>query len=131
MKKHHFENKESNLHFYAKVVLRNWIRSHPDRFGITDLQSVRIEEQFCEGGFVIFKPDLSVYDSNGLIQIYEVCHKSPLTGEKLNRMQFYFFCSNQNPMIYEIEAEYIMRQIKVPDKIRLISYQLFNDNLLF
>jgi len=128
---YHFDNNESNLHFYSKVVLRNWIRSFPDRFGIIDLQSVRLEECFAENGRIIFVPDVSVYDRNGLTHMFEIEHTSPLTGEKLNRMQWYFFNNKENPIIYEIEAKYIMKQTKCPTKIEMQRFELFNDGIKF
>lgn len=119
-----FEERESYLHKHAKLVLIKWLVKFPERFGIMDMVSVRSEECFAESGIVKFKPDITVYDSDGLICIYEICHKSPLTGYRLSMMQYYFYKNEMSPIIFEIDATYVMKQIKCPQKIKMQRFEL-------
>lgn len=129
--KYHFEEKESFLHLHAKKVLKEWIELYPERFNIMNNFLIRIEETFCENGKVIFKPDLCVYQGSDLTHIYEICHTSPLTGYKLHKMMSYFFFMEQNPTIFEVEADYIMRQIKCPENIKMTTFNMFDDGYKF
>ena len=58
----HFSEKESYLHQMAKIVLKRWLLKFPERFGLTDIVSIRTEEVFAESGIVLFKPDITVYN---------------------------------------------------------------------
>jgi hypothetical protein len=131
MKQHHFKEIESYMHLHSKKVLSNWILSFPERFNLDNIHSLRLEESFILEGKIMFKPDITVYDDNGLKHIYEICYKSPLTGNKLNDMMYYFFVTEQNPVIFEINASYIMRQIECPKLPKMIQYGIFDDGEIF
>jgi len=127
--KHHFKKVESYLHNSAKNVLAEWIKTNPELFGLKNVTSIRLEEQFCENGIVIFQPDVCVYEGSELTKIYEICHKSPLTGLKLHKMWCYFYFNNQFPNVYEIDATYIMQKVKCPKSLNLIKYGMFENEL--
>ena len=129
MKKHHFKENESYLHKLAKDVLKNWIESFPERFDLNNVTSIRFEEAFCENGVVLFKPDVTIYEGDKLTNIYEIYHTSGLTGYKLHKMQCYYYFNPPFPNVYEIDATYIMKQVKCPKSINMIKYGIFEDEL--
>ena len=105
---------ESYKHKYAKEILKQWI----------DLDFIRIdlEQMFFMNGLLIFICDLVCYDENGINTIYEVEHKHELDATKLNKMQQYFYYNDIIVNLYEIQAEWIMRQIEKPKKLKYIDF---------
>jgi len=102
-------NKESYKHYSAKNVLAEWLTG--------DYLRVDIESPFCMEGTVLFVPDISCYDEKGLSCIWEVEHKSGVTGLKLGMIQYYQHASGHYFPVYEISADYILRQTSKPKKI--------------
>lgn len=107
------DNLESYKHKSAKEVLAGWLSSE---------FIVRVEEDFKW-----FIPDISVYDENGIKAFYEVVHESCLTGKKLGRIQFFAYQLGIKIPVYEVECEWILKQVKKPRKlthIKSILYEL-------
>lgn len=129
--KPHFKENESGLHKHAKEDLVKWIENYPERFGLKDLTSIRFEEKFCESGVVLFIPDITIYNKDGLKHVYEIVHTSHLTGEKLHKMQCYFFENKINPIIFEIDAYYIESKVECPGKLDMIRFGMFDDGQPF
>jgi len=130
-KKPHFKENESGLHKHAKEDLVKWIKQYPERFGLEDYTSIRLEEKFCENGSVMFTPDITVYNKIGLKHIYEIVHTSHLIGEKLHKMQCYFFSNEMNPIIFEIDAYYIESKVECPEVLKMIRFEMFDDGQPF
>ena len=112
---------ESYKHKYAKQILRSWL--------LNDFLRIELEHSFCLDGKFYFTPDLVCFSKDGICAIYEVVHRHELDAKKLSRMQFYFFISDTNIKIFEIQAEWIMRQIEKPKELQCIEftteYELF------
>lgn len=130
-KQHHFKENESGLHKHAKEDLVKWIKQYPERFGLKNISSIRLEEKFCENGNVLFQPDITVYNKHGLKHVYEIHHTSPLTGKKLHKMQCHFFSNKMNPVIFEISAFYIESKVECPKFIDMTRFEMFEDGTLF
>ena len=106
------QENETYLHRKAIEVLHDWIR--------VDYLRIDLEQQFSIGGFVKFIPDLTCYDENGIEVIYEVTYKSPINAFKLAKMQLYFWNHNITPLVYEIDAKWILKNVNKPDKLETI-----------
>lgn len=120
MKKCRFNKIEMYLHEHAIMVLCDWIIEFPERFGLIPIR-IESEEKFCDRGVVSFIPDVSVYGHDGICSMFEVVYKNALTGKKLNKMQQYFYENQIDVSVYEISSEYIMKQVKCPDVVRMIK----------
>ncbi len=101
--------KESYKHYTAKILLAEWLRE--------DYLRVDIESPFCMEGMVLFVPDITCYDYNGLNCIYEVEHKSGLTGHKLGMIQYYQHATGHYFPVYEVSADHILNQTSKPKKL--------------
>ncbi|TRZ80532.1 hypothetical protein D4R86_04230 [bacterium] len=107
-KKHHFKIVESYLHHEAVKILRRWVKG-------------KREVRFDVDGYPVFVADIATY-TDGIIQrIYEVTYKHPVDGKKLGRIQYWCYLNMTPLMVFEIDAEYILKQIKKPDSIDYIN----------
>lgn len=110
-KKFHFkDNSESYKHFHAKDILAKWLRP--------EFIDVRIEYELRINFMTRRIPDIACYNENGICAVYEVVHSNLVSREK--KMFYLGFMENISLKfhVYEISAEYIMRQIKKPLLIR-------------
>lgn len=106
-KKYLFKDKsESYKHFHAKKILTEWLKP--------EFIAVRIEYEL-RINFMIYRiPDIACYNENGICAVYEVVHSNLISNKKkLFYLGFMENISLKFP-VYEISAEYIMRQIKKP-----------------
>lgn len=117
-----FHFKESYMHSIAKDVLSDWIYSYPEKFFLSDVVRIDKEDKFYLDGDLLFVSDLSVYTIEGITTIFEIEHKHGIDSEKMAKMQYYCYVNNINISAFEIQAEYIMRQISCPDKIKMIRF---------
>ena len=113
----HFKENESYQHLYAKEVLKKWILFNPCLTGY-DVVKVVLERDFSMNGFVYFKPDIALYDANGIKAVYEVTKTNPISITKLNRMVEFCKVHEWNLDIYEIKASWIMDKTSTPDKLK-------------
>ncbi len=104
---------ESYLHKFAKTLLTKWLKKQYLR--------VDIEKKFYLNNNILFIPDITCYNEDGLNCFYEVYNKSELTGVKLANIQYYCYIHNIKVPVYELSANYILRQIKEPNKIKAIK----------
>lgn len=106
---HLFKDKsESYKHYYAKLVLKNWLH--------VNYLAVRIEEKFITN-FGIRIPDLSCYTENGISSVYEIVNKSPVTDEKKwFYIQYMRYLKVQFP-VYEVDSNWVLSQINKPKRI--------------
>lgn len=109
------ETKETYLHKMAKSCLSEWWMEK-NYFGIHPLR-IDIEKSLSMEGFIYFIPDLIIYNSMGMKVFIEIHYKNPITELKLLKMQTWIFFHGFNPMIIEVPAEWIMKQIKIPDEL--------------
>lgn len=103
-------SKESYKHYLAKRVLTNWLSQN---------FTVRQEENF-----IFFKPDLSIYNENGIFAFYEIEHKNGITGKKLNKMMYWAYFNDIHIPVHEVSADWILNQCRKPKKLICITYQL-------
>jgi hypothetical protein len=124
-----FIEKESYKHYYAKLILARWLHHAQKgrrRFdlcsfaGITWNKSrsgVCVEEKiYDDHGKLILVPDIILY--SGLCDqiVFEVVHTCPVSNYKKKVYEDRF---GGNWPIYEIDAEWILRQVAVPRKLKL------------
>jgi hypothetical protein len=81
--------------------------------------TVRTEESF-----ISFIPDISVYDENGIVAFYEVVHASSLSDKKLHKIQKWSYLNDIPVKVYEVEAEWILRQCRIPKKIKCFVFNI-------
>jgi len=109
------------MHKYAIAVLDDWINEFPNKFGIDEVLNTSKERQFWMDGFIEFVPDLVVYDKDGITSMYEVVNTHALDGFKLHKMQYLFYVHGIDIPVYEIKADYILRQTQCPNTILMIK----------
>lgn len=102
------KNKESYKHKTAKHLLKKWLEPN---------YIVKTEEAFgC------FQPDISIYSGTRLDAFYEVVHTHAINGKKLGLMQYWGYINNTHIPIFEIEAEWILRQCEKPERFICDTY---------
>lgn len=104
---------ESYKHYFAKKLLAKWL-SYEYKTGM--------EINFYNGDKICFIADIVCYDDNVPFAIYEVIHKHGIDFKKLMKIQQWSYKNNIQLQVYEVQAEWILRQIKQPDKLKYIDY---------
>lgn len=121
MKSPRFKNKESRLHFHAKEDLSNWLKSNPKLLGLSQIVKICIERKLAVMGFIIFTPDIIIYDENGIRFYIEVCKSNPVSNIKLENITIYNkehrWCGIE---LIEISAKWIMDQCNIPDRLQIM-----------
>ena len=101
-----FKYKETFMHRYAVRELSLWVN------GI-------VEYPFCDYDVkYLFVPDVTVFKDKKPEIVYEVVYKNPLNGKKLGMMQYWCYLNNTGLVVYLVDAEYILRHIRRPRKIK-------------
>lgn len=111
----HFESKETYLHRYAKEVLAKWWNDEY-YFGIVPLR-IDIERELCMNGNIIFVPDLIINDINGMRVFAEIEYKNPVNLIKCWQMIRWSQWHGFEPLIVEVSAYWIMKQVYPPQKL--------------
>jgi len=109
-KKHPFEVCETGYHKHAVMELASWVGG-------------KIEQPFYIDGQIVFIPD--VVSGNIL---YEVVYTNSINGHKLGMIQAWSYYNVTNLDVYEISADYILKQKKIPDIIEAIEHYEININ---
>jgi hypothetical protein len=109
MKQSRFKKIESYKHRYAKLLLRLWL--------LRDYLCVRIEQSVCTDGRILFVPDITCYTLDEQI-IYEVVNKHEMDNSKLSAMQLYYWNMRIPVVVYEINSDWILNQVRRPDEIK-------------
>lgn len=117
----HFKKIESYKHNLAINVLSDWLDKKPSLIGINYPISTVKEKEFTIHGRLAFVPDLTVYVDDQIFALFEVCHTHGIDGFKLWEIQKYQYYNNEFFNVYEISAEWIMRQISVPYELQIIN----------
>jgi hypothetical protein len=64
---------------------------------------------------------------DGVIEcVYEVVYSHPLTAKKYGLIQFYYYREVKEMTVYEISADFILRQTKKPERIETIECYTVN-----
>jgi len=107
-KKRLFKKCETYLHHEAVKILRRWVKG-------------KREVRFELDGYPVFVADVATYDNNIVQRVYEVTYKHPVDGKKLGMIQYWCY-RNMTPLtVFEVSAEYILKQIKKPEVIDHIN----------
>ena len=105
---HPFESNETGYHRYAKESLSIWID------GV-------MERPFSVDDKYLFVPDVSVYENGVLKCIYEIVYSHPLDGKKLGLIEYWCYRNAVDLTIFEVSADYILKQTKKPDQIKTME----------
>lgn len=104
---------ESYKHKIAKLLLARWLRSEYE---------TRTEVKFYSGHRILFIADIVCYDRNEPFAIYEITHKHGIDFLKLSRIQQWSYRNSLQLQVYEVQAEWILSQIRKPDRLKYIEY---------
>jgi len=103
-----FEKKESGYHLHAKNDLAKWVGGE-------------VEKEFFVEGSIAFVPDVTVTENNVITALYEVVHSHPIDGKKLGMIQMWCYRNFTELSIFEVSADYILKQTTKPDVIETMS----------
>jgi len=99
---------ETYFHHEAVKILRRWVRG-------------KREVRFDIDGYPAFVADVATFDNDIVQRVYEVTYKHPIDGKKLGMIQYWCY-RNMIPLtVFEISAEYILKQIKKSEVIDHIN----------
>ncbi len=112
-KKHLFKKCETIYHKAAVRELAEWLG------GV-------IEQEFKVGGQIVFVPDVTCYKDGILDCIYEVVHSHPLTAKKYGLIQYYCYMNACELTVFEISADFIMKQTEKPYRIETMECYIIN-----
>lgn len=113
MMKHPFEKKETGYHKEAVKVLARWVKG-------------KREVPFYVAGYIVFVPDVTCYKDGVLSCIYEVVYTHPLIGRKLAMIEYWCYRNATDITVYEISADYILKQLKKPDVLQCMETYTIN-----
>jgi hypothetical protein len=72
----------------------------------------KMEVPFEIDGQIAFVPDVVTND-----RLYEVVHSNPIHGRKLALMQYWSYRNRTDLVVFEVSAEFILRQTEKPEII--------------
>jgi len=122
MKKHHFKEIESGIHKHAKEDLSKWIENDPALIFMDEIIRVELERPLCMGGVIIFKPDIVVYDKDGIKKYIEICHKHAVDLIKLNKISLFHTYHNWNGIeLIEVSAKWVLDQCEQPKVLKILN----------
>lgn len=113
MKKHPFKSIQTGYHKEAVKVLARWVKG-------------KREQKFYVEGSIIFVPDVVCYRNGILDCIYEVVYSHPLIGRKLAMIEYWCYRNATDLVVYEISADYILKQTKKPDIMQFMEVYIIN-----
>ncbi len=104
---------ETGYHKEAVKILARWVKG-------------KREIPFYVENSIVFIPDVVVY-INGIIScIYEVVYSHPLIGRKLAIIEYWCYRNATDLTVYEISADYILKQLKKPDVFQCMETYIIN-----
>lgn len=104
-----FKKNESGYHESAKNILATWVNG-------------MVEQPFYIDSEIAFVPDITC-KKNGIIkELYEVVHSHPLNGYKLGLIQMWSFLNATELSVFEVSADWILKQTEKPDRIETMEY---------
>jgi hypothetical protein len=112
-KKPRFKKNESGFHESAKKILAEWVN------GLT-------EQEFYLDSEIAFVPDVTCKESGRVNELYEVYHTHPLNGKKLAMMQAWGYFNGTGFTVFEVDADFILKQTEKPGRIRIMEMYEIN-----
>ena len=109
-KKHPFKKCETGYHKFAVMQLAEWV-------------SGEIEKPFYIDGQIAFVPDVAKDD-----RLYEVVYSHALDGRKLAMMQYWSYRNKTDLTVFEVDAEYILKQTEKPEFIESFNCHIIEIN---
>jgi len=104
---------ESFKHLLAKKLLCIWLQKHYE---------TRMEVKFFSHTMLMFVADIVCYDNGIPFAIYEVVHTHGIDFKKLSRIQQWSYRNAIQLQVYEVSAEWILRQVKRPKTLKYIDF---------
>jgi len=113
VQKHPFEKIETGYHEAAKKILCDWVDGIP-------------EMKFYYGDTIAFVPDVTCMNGHEVKEVYEVVYSHPLTGRKLAMMEAWAYINGTGFSVFEISADWILKQTKKPEQIETMELYEIN-----
>jgi len=110
---HPFKVCQTGYHEFAVIRLANWLN------GI-------IEYPFKVDNNILFISDIACFENGILNSIYEVVYSYPLTGRKLGLIEYWCYLNSTSLIVYEISADFILKQIAKPDIIQTMEMYIID-----
>ena len=104
-----FKVNETGYHKSAKLILAEWVNGIPE-YPLT-----------VRGAYVIV-PDVVCFIDGILNCAYEVTYKNPLSGRKLGLYEYWAYMNNTTLAVFEVNADYILKQTEKPSFIKSEYY---------
>jgi hypothetical protein len=108
-----YKKNETGYHKHAVNQLAEWVN------GI-------IEKEFYIDSEIAFIPDVAVYENGILTSIYEVVYSHSVPGRKIGIIQMWSYFNNTEFSLFEVSADWILKQTEKPDRIINIDYYNIN-----
>jgi hypothetical protein len=113
-RKHHFKKCETGYHKHACIELAEWVNGKVN------------EEPFTVDGVFMFTPDVITTDNNIVTGIFEVVKSHPVDGKKLGKIQYWCYRNFTELTVYEVDADYILKQTERPEVIDYLNVFTIN-----
>jgi len=108
-----FKKNESGKHRHAVQDLAEWVNG-------------KIEIPFYIDSVIAFVPDVICTDNGIVTAMYEVVNTHPINGYKLGMIQAWAYFNNAEFSVFEVSAEWILKQTEKPD--RIINMECYDIN---
>jgi len=108
-----FEKNETGYHEAAKKILCKWV-------------SGKTEVPFYVESKIAFVCDVVTFDENRVKDVYEVVYSHPITGRKLGLMQAYAYINGTGFSVFEVSADWVLKQTRKPERIETIELYEIN-----
>ena len=120
-----FEDNQTGYHRSAVNILSGWVNGIP-------------EKPFYHDCRILFVPDVTVYTNGIITAIYEVVYSNPMSSKKYGLIQYWCYLNVTDLTVYEISADFILRQTGKPERIEVMEcytinpfeYDPIQDNLI-
>ena len=109
--KSHFKKNETGYHKHAVIELASWLNGE-------------IEKPFYVDDKIVFVTDVTCYKNGIIDSIYEVVYSHPLNGKKLGMIQEWCYRNATEISVFEISADYILKQTERPERIETMECYL-------
>jgi len=107
-----FKKNESGKHRHAVEDLAEWVNG-------------KIEVPFYIDSEIAFVPDIVCTDNGIITAMYEVVNTHPVSGHKLAMIQMWSYFNHTEFSLFEVSAEWILKQTEKPERIiQIDSYNI-------
>jgi len=110
-KKLPFKDKQTGYHRSAVKILAEWVDG-------------LVECPFYIEDSIAFVPDVTVRKNDIIESIYEVVYSHPVDGKKLGMMQYWCYLNGTSFEVFEVSADFILKQTCKPGRIEIMEYYL-------